>query len=39
MEIFLCDNCDTLATVSVVSDTITITKCACAQLFTTPETN
>lgn len=37
MELFLCDNCDTLATLSVVGDTITIQKCACVSLFTTPE--
>ncbi|MEY3909989.1 MAG: hypothetical protein RIT47_680 [Pseudomonadota bacterium] len=29
MEIFICDNCDTLATLSVAGDTITITKCKC----------
>lgn len=29
MEIFLCDNCDTLATVKVLADTIQITKCKC----------
>jgi len=31
-EIFICDNCDTLATVSVVSDTITISQCQCLTL-------
>jgi pterin-4a-carbinolamine dehydratase len=29
MELFLCDNCDTLATVKVLADTIQITKCKC----------
>jgi hypothetical protein len=29
MEIFICDNCSTLATLSVVGDTIAITKCKC----------
>ena len=28
-NIFLCDECDTLATVSVQGDTITISKCQC----------
>jgi hypothetical protein len=37
--IFLCDNCDTLATVWQKGNTIEITKCACVQLFTTPENN
>jgi hypothetical protein len=32
MEIFLCDECDCLASVSVASDTITIQKCACPTL-------
>ena len=32
MEIFLCDECDTLATLSVVGDTITIQQCACLTL-------
>jgi hypothetical protein len=36
---WICDNCDTLATVSVGTDTIKITQCACVQLFTTPENN
>jgi hypothetical protein len=35
----ICDECDTLATLSAVGDTITITQCACVQLFTTPENN
>jgi hypothetical protein len=30
MEIFICDNCSTLATLSVVGDTITINKCQCS---------
>jgi hypothetical protein len=38
-NVFLCDNCDTLALVSVVGDTINITQCECVQLFTTPENN
>lgn len=29
MEIFLCDNCDTLATLSVETDTILVTQCKC----------
>ena len=29
MEIFLCDNCSTLAIVSVVGDIIKLTKCKC----------
>jgi hypothetical protein len=29
MEIFICDNCSTLATLSVVGDTIQLTKCKC----------
>jgi hypothetical protein len=29
MNIFICSNCDTLATVSVAGDTIQITKCLC----------
>ena len=29
MEIFLCDNCSTLATLSVVGATIQLTKCKC----------
>ena len=37
MEIFLCDNCDTLAVVSQVNDTITIQKCSCVSIFNTPE--
>jgi hypothetical protein len=30
MNIYLCDNCDTLAVVSVVGDTITLNKCQCS---------
>ena len=30
--IFLCDNCDTLATVSSEGNTITINKCECVAL-------
>jgi hypothetical protein len=37
MEIFLCDKCDTLATLSVVGDTIKVQKCYCVSLFDTPE--
>lgn len=29
MEIFICDDCDTLATLSVVGDTITLVPCKC----------
>ena len=29
MEIFLCDECDCLATLSVAGDTITIQQCKC----------
>ena len=32
MELFLCDKCDTLATVSVHGDTITVNKCKCLVL-------
>jgi hypothetical protein len=32
MELFLCDKCDCLATVSVLADTITINKCSCPVL-------
>jgi hypothetical protein len=31
-EIFICDECDTLATMSVVGDTITISPCQCLTL-------
>jgi hypothetical protein len=31
-NVFLCDGCDTIATVSVQGDTITIQKCACLTL-------
>ncbi len=31
-NVFLCDECDTLAIVSVLGDTITIQKCACLTL-------
>jgi len=30
--VFICDECDTLATVSVESDTITISQCQCLTL-------
>ena len=30
--IFLCDNCDTLATVSVHGDTIMVNQCECVTL-------
>jgi len=39
MYITLCDECNTLATVSVVGDTIELVQCACVKLFTTPENN
>lgn len=32
MELFLCDNCDTLAIVEMVGDTIKLTKCNCLTL-------
>jgi hypothetical protein len=32
MELFLCDNCDTLATVTKDGDTIIINKCKCVTL-------
>jgi hypothetical protein len=32
MDLFLCDECDCLASVSVQGDTITIQKCACPVL-------
>ena len=32
MELFLCDNCDTLATASREGDTIKINKCKCLTL-------
>ena len=35
----ICDECETLATLSVVGDTIRITQCQCVKLFTTPENN
>jgi hypothetical protein len=31
-QIFLCDECDCLASVSVLNDTITIQQCACLTL-------
>jgi hypothetical protein len=31
-EIFICDECDTLATMSVVGDKITLNKCKCLTL-------
>jgi len=38
-NVFLCDNCDTLAIVSVAGDTINIQQCNCVRLFTTQENN
>lgn len=32
MEIFICNDCDTLATLSIESDRITIEKCQCLTL-------
>ena len=32
IEILICDECDTLATLSVESDRITISKCQCVTL-------
>ena len=31
-QLFICDECDCLATVSVAGDTITISQCACPVL-------
>jgi hypothetical protein len=31
-EIFICDECDTLATMSVVGDTIILSQCQCLTL-------
>ena len=39
MEIFLCDNCDTLSTVTSEGNLISVIPCACANLFNTPEAN
>jgi hypothetical protein len=39
MYITLCDECHTLATVSVVGDTIELIQCACVQLSTTTQNN
>jgi len=41
MELFLCDSCDTLASVEIIGDTLKIAKCNCVRttLFTTPEAN
>jgi hypothetical protein len=36
---WICDNCDTLATVSVGTDTINITQCQCVQLSKTKSNN
>jgi hypothetical protein len=36
---WICDNCDTIAYVSVETDTINVTQCQCVQLFRTPENN
>jgi len=32
LNIFICDECDTLATMSVEGDTITLNKCKCLTL-------
>jgi hypothetical protein len=36
---WICDECDTIAYVSVEADTINVTQCQCVQLFRTPESN
>ena len=36
---WICDECDTLAYVSVGTDTLNITQCQCVQLFRTTENN
>ena len=36
---WICDKCDTIAYVSVGTDTINVTQCECVQLFRTPEAN
>jgi hypothetical protein len=38
-NVFLCIDCDTLATLSEVGDTIIINQCECVALFTTQENN
>ena len=39
MELFYCENCNTIASVEVVGDTLKIAKCNCVRttLFSTPE--
>ena len=39
MELFLCDNCDTLASVEVIGEQLKIAQCNCVRttLFNTPE--
>lgn len=39
MELFLCDSCDTLATVEVIADELKIAQCNCVRstLFNTKE--
>lgn len=39
MELFFCDNCNTLASVEVFGDTLKIAKCNCVRttLWDTPE--
>jgi len=32
MELFICDNCDTLATVEQKENTLVVNKCACLTL-------
>ena len=36
---WICDECDTIAYVSVGTDTLNITQCQCVQLFRTTENN
>ena len=39
MELFFCDNCDTIAIVEEIGDTIKLAPCNCVRttLFSTPE--
>ena len=36
---WICDECDSIAYVSVGTDTLNITQCQCVQLFRTTENN
>ena len=39
MELFFCDNCDTIAHVEIIGDELKIAQCNCVRttLFSTPE--